>query len=158
MAQETWVQSLVESYQRLKKWHLMPPCLTLIIIRSRVKWRNPREGVAPFPTPWFSSYRKGSHQVTLELCRPLYLLCIGKLALLSIARTDSVCDSAVLQHYFLQMSKKLNTECRYHGIYKNKKMNFCALYSTWLSEHRILTYFPDTFSNEFKYSLNLLNA
>ena len=32
------VQSLVESYQRLKKWYLMSPCLTLSIIRyiSRV--------------------------------------------------------------------------------------------------------------------------
>ena len=39
MAWETWVQSQVESYQRLKKWYLMPPCLTLSIIRygSRVK-------------------------------------------------------------------------------------------------------------------------
>ena len=39
MARETWVQSQVESYQRLKKWYLMPPCLTLSIIRygSRVK-------------------------------------------------------------------------------------------------------------------------
>ena len=27
------VQSQVESYQRLKKWHLIPPCLTLSIIR-----------------------------------------------------------------------------------------------------------------------------
>ena len=25
---ETRVQSQVESYQRLKKWYLMPPCLT----------------------------------------------------------------------------------------------------------------------------------
>ena len=36
---KTGVQSQVESYQRLKKWYLMPPCLTLSIIRyeSRVK-------------------------------------------------------------------------------------------------------------------------
>ena len=33
MAREIWVQSQVESYQRLKKWYLMPPCLTLSIIR-----------------------------------------------------------------------------------------------------------------------------
>ena len=33
MARETWVQFQVESYQRLKKWYLMPPCLTLGIIR-----------------------------------------------------------------------------------------------------------------------------
>ena len=47
--QETRVQSQVESYQRLKKWYLMPPCLVLSIIRlgSRVKWGNPGKGVAP---------------------------------------------------------------------------------------------------------------
>ena len=33
MARETWVQSRVESYQRLKKWYLISPCLTLSIIR-----------------------------------------------------------------------------------------------------------------------------
>ena len=75
MARETWVQSQVESYQRLKKWYLMPPCLTLSIIRygSRVKWSNPAKGVAPFPTPWCSSYRKGSLRVTLDYGRQLYL-------------------------------------------------------------------------------------
>ena len=69
MAQEIWFQSQVESYQRLKKWYLMPPCLTLSIIRygSRVKWSNPEKGVAPSPTPWCSSYR-----VTLDYGRQLY--------------------------------------------------------------------------------------
>ena len=40
----------------------MPPCVTLSIIRygSRVKWSNPGKGVAPSPTPWCSSYRKGT--------------------------------------------------------------------------------------------------
>ena len=73
MARETWVQSQVESYQRLKKWYLMPPCLTLSIIKygSRVKLSNP-EGVAPSPTPWCSSYRKGSPRVTLDYGRQLY--------------------------------------------------------------------------------------
>ena len=32
MVRETGVQSLVESYQKLKKWNLMP-CLILIIIK-----------------------------------------------------------------------------------------------------------------------------
>ena len=41
MAWETWVQSPVESYQRLKKWYLMPPCLKIIRYESRVKWINP---------------------------------------------------------------------------------------------------------------------
>ena len=38
MVWETGVQSQVESYQRLQKWYLMSPCLTLSIIRydSRV--------------------------------------------------------------------------------------------------------------------------
>ena len=76
MARETWVQSQVESYQRLKKWYLMSPCVTLSIIRygSRVKWSNPGKGVALFPTPWCSSYRKGSLRVTLDYGRQLYLL------------------------------------------------------------------------------------
>ena len=62
IAQETGVQSQVESYQRLKKWYLIPPCLTLSIIKSvsRVKWRNPGNGVAPSTTSWCSSYWKGS--------------------------------------------------------------------------------------------------
>ena len=33
ITRETWVQSQVESYQRLKKWYLMLPCLKLSIIR-----------------------------------------------------------------------------------------------------------------------------
>ena len=59
MARETWVQSQVESYQRLKKWYLMPSCLTLSVIRygSKVKWVNPGKGVVPFPTIWCSSLR-----------------------------------------------------------------------------------------------------
>ena len=62
------VQSQVESYQRLKKWYLMPPCLTLSIIRfgSRVKWSNSGKRVAPSLTPWGCSYRKGNLRVTLD--------------------------------------------------------------------------------------------
>ena len=33
IVRETRVQSQVETYQRLKKWHLMPPCLTLRLTR-----------------------------------------------------------------------------------------------------------------------------
>ena len=78
MARKTWVQSQVKSYQRLKKWYLMPPCLTLSIIRyiSRVKWSNPGKGVAPSHTPWCSSYWKGSLRFTLDYGRQLYFLLI----------------------------------------------------------------------------------
>ena len=65
---ETWVQSQVGSYQRLKKWFLIPTCLTLIIIRyvSRVKWSNPGKDVVPSPAPLCSSYWKGNLRVTLD--------------------------------------------------------------------------------------------
>ena len=55
---ETGIQSLVESYQRLKKWYSMPVCLTLSIIRygSRVKCSNPGKGAAPSLTFRCSSY------------------------------------------------------------------------------------------------------
>ena len=61
MVQETGIQSQVQSYQRLKKWFLIPPCLTLSIIRygSRIKWRNPGNGTAPSTTPRCYSYWKG---------------------------------------------------------------------------------------------------
>ena len=35
-------------------------------VRFKVKWSNPGNGVAPSPTPWCSSYRKGSLRVTLD--------------------------------------------------------------------------------------------
>ena len=75
MARETWVQSKVESYQRLKKWYLMPPYLTLSIIRfgSRVNLGNPGKGGTPFPTSWCSSYRKGSLRITPRLRSPTLL-------------------------------------------------------------------------------------
>ena len=70
-ARETWVQTQIESYQRLKKWYLMPPYLTLSIKRygSRVKWSNPGKGVVPSPTRWCSKYRKGSLRVTFDYGR-----------------------------------------------------------------------------------------
>ena len=76
MVRDTWVQSQIASYQRLKKWYLIPPCLTLSNIRyvSRVKWSNLGKGVAPSPTHWCSSYWKGSLLVTLDYDRQLYLL------------------------------------------------------------------------------------
>ena len=63
------------SYKRILKWYLIPPCLTLSIIRyvSRVKWSNPGKGVAPSPTSWCSSYWKGSLLVTLNYGHQLYL-------------------------------------------------------------------------------------
>ena len=68
MVRETAVQSQVEWYQRLKKWYLMPPCLTPSIIRwgSKVKWSNPGNGVTASLTPPCSSDWKGSLRVTID--------------------------------------------------------------------------------------------
>ena len=68
MVREIGVQSQVASYQRLEKWYLIPPCLTLSNIRyvSRVKWSNPGKGVVPSPTLRCSSYWKGSLLVALD--------------------------------------------------------------------------------------------
>ena len=58
-----------------KKWYLIPPCLTLSIIRyvSRVKWSNPGKGLAPSPTPQCNNYWKGSSPVALDYDCYLYL-------------------------------------------------------------------------------------
>ena len=45
-------------------------------VRIKGKVEQSREGVAPSPTPWCSSYRKGSLRVTLDYDRQLYLLYI----------------------------------------------------------------------------------
>ena len=41
-------------------------------VRIKGKVEQSREGVAPSPTPWCSSYRKGSLRVTLVYGRQLY--------------------------------------------------------------------------------------
>ena len=41
-------------------------------VRIKGKVEQSREGVAPSPTPWCSSYRKGSLRVTLDYGRQLY--------------------------------------------------------------------------------------
>ena len=78
MSQETGVQSQVESYQRLKKWYVIPPCITLSTIRyvSRKTWSNPGKGAVPSPIPQCSYYWKGYLWVTLDYGQQLYFLCI----------------------------------------------------------------------------------
>ena len=45
-------------------------------VRIKGKVEQSRKGVAPSPTHWCSSYRKGSLRVTLDYGRQLYLLYI----------------------------------------------------------------------------------
>ena len=85
MVRETCVQSQVASYQRLQKWYLIPPCLTLSNIRYvwRVKLSNTWKGVAPSPTPWWISNWKGGLLVALDYSRQLYLVINRKIKNLS---------------------------------------------------------------------------
>ena len=40
-----------------------------------VKWSNPEKGVVPSPTPWYSSYGKGSLRITFDYgCQLCFLL------------------------------------------------------------------------------------
>ena len=68
LVRETWLQSQVESYQRLKycTWCRLAKHSALIRWGSRIKWSNHGNGVAPFLTPRCCSYWKGNLQVTLE--------------------------------------------------------------------------------------------
>ena len=68
IALETGVQSKVKSSQRLKKWYMIPPYLSLRIIRyrSRVKLSNQEKGVVPF------SIEKGAFGSPTLLFKYLY--------------------------------------------------------------------------------------
>ena len=100
MVRETWVQSMVASYQRLLKWYFIPPCLTLINIRfvSRVKWCNPGKGVSPSPTPWCRSYWKGSFRIALDYGRQLYFLWF------QVICNTNISSSSCCKHRFLWLS------------------------------------------------------
>ena len=68
------VQSQVESYAKTQKMVLDASLLNTQHYKVRIKGKveQSREGVAPTPTPWCSSYRKGSLRVTLNYGRQLY--------------------------------------------------------------------------------------
>ena len=76
MARETGVQSQLESYQRLRKWYLIPPSLTLSIKRyeSRIRWSNPGKGVVPSSISRCSSNWKES-QLYLYIYIYIYIYC-----------------------------------------------------------------------------------
>ena len=56
--------------------------------RIKGKVEQSREGVAPSPTPWCSSYRKGSFRVTLDYGRQLYLLYIETLGIICVPKIE----------------------------------------------------------------------
>ena len=74
MAAKAWVQSQVESYQRLKKIVLDATLLNTQHFKVRIKDKVEQsgKGVAPYPTPLCSSYLKGRLRVTLDNRSPTY--------------------------------------------------------------------------------------
>ena len=66
-----------------------------------------RKGVAPSPTPWCSSYRKGSLRVTLDYGRQLYLL-MGPIALGFGPATGPTLKTA-LCHIRTLVGRRINT-------------------------------------------------
>ena len=54
IVQETWVQFQVKSYQKLKKGYLIPPCLTLTIIRYGSRVSRAIQGKEQCPPLHFS--------------------------------------------------------------------------------------------------------
>ena len=70
------VYGFLYSYIKTQKMVLDASLLNTQRYKQRIKGKveQSREGVAPSPTPWCSSYRKGSLQVTLDYGRQLYFL------------------------------------------------------------------------------------
>ena len=64
-------------------------------VRIKGKVEQSREGVAPSPTPWCSSYRKGSLRVTLDYGRQLYFFYLLK-PVAKPKRKDSICQTIYL--------------------------------------------------------------
>ena len=86
-------------------------------VRIKGKVEQSREGVAPSPTHWCSSYRKGSLRVTLDYGRQLYFLLI-------LANKVELCDSAtfirlaiVLVFIFISPVISSNIHC-YSNIFQ----------------------------------------
>ena len=128
MARETWVQSQVESYQRLKKWYL-PPCLTLSIVRygSRVKWSNPGKGVAPSPTPWYSKLSKREPSGRPRLWSPTLLLICSNVfwetvAAMKIIRTLVLTTTTLSRHLTIHLNdpSSIALHLKSHSIPKSE--------------------------------------
>ena len=66
-------------------------------VRIKGKVEQSREGVAPSPTPWCSSYRKGSLQVTLDYGRQLYFTYI-LIPFISMAKFHFSINSQTTRH------------------------------------------------------------
>ena len=87
-------------------------------VRIKGKVEQSRKGVAPSPTPWCSSYRKGSLRVTLDYGRQLYSLSITS-ATRNLDRTtenNTRKFTTVCQPYVKGLTKKILKICSSYAI------------------------------------------
>ena len=105
---------------KIQKWYLMPRCLTFSITRleSRVKCSIPGKGVAPSPTPWCSSYWKGSLWVTLDWGHHLYFYYFDK-----ESRATTTYDLILHYTYFITCQKCIR-KAWYFCSFKSQAMQF----------------------------------
>ena len=82
-------------------------------VRVKGKVEQSREGVAPSPTPWCSSYRKGSLRVTLDYSRQLYLLIYIYIYIyiyhLSIVSDFSCSLNSIIHYYYIPLLRVYHT-------------------------------------------------
>ena len=101
---------------KTQKMVLDAPLLNIQHYKVRIKGKveQSRKGVAPSPTPWCSSYRKGSLRVTLDNGRQLYLLIVlpVALSLTLFKHPNLVCDRF---SHLLQEFSWLTRCCRSHS-------------------------------------------
>ena len=72
-------------------------------VRIKGKVEQSREGVAPSPTHWCSSYRKGSLRVTLDYGRQLYFFTLCLEVRESLENKLLSCKLTLLWSYFLRI-------------------------------------------------------
>ena len=104
-------------------------------VRIKGKVEQSREGVAPSPTPWCSSYRKGSLRVTLDYGRQLYLL-ISSLSsynvhLLFSSLANFALTELVLMAFFIFLLEEIQFLSRDFLLRASSKtsMRFCLLFA-----------------------------
>ena len=91
MARETWVQSQVESYQRLKKWYVIPPNTQHYKIRFKDKVEQSREksSALTYTSAW--ELMKRAPLGRLRLRSPIYIDFYKFQSILRGSCLDSTC-------------------------------------------------------------------
>ena len=105
-------------------------------VRVKGKVEQSREGVAPSPTPWCSSYRKGSLRVTLDYGRQLYFTYIFEKS--SFIHLLTLRTIYISPHHVSRMWHKVNFLAEFNGFWIQDLPSPRLL----LREHNLSHYLP----------------